>query len=551
MRDGRARGHWMTKLNISTPKPAGPTRILLAGICQAAIVVLMVGGSASPAAAACSGSSPTRTAASAGRTDVNDCLTAAASGDTIRVPAGSASWSSPLTLPAKDLEIIGASVITCSNGSSSASPVACTATNSTNITCSSGACFAVPFTATHRISGFTMLAANEGGVVSIYTSNVNPAKHFRIDHNRIVSNAGWADMQLIGGTNCVHPQGVVDNNILVDISIQPQGTDPGDSLGEGYGNCQNPLWAQAPPLGAMNNVVYVERNHWQNTSGNINSMDSNHAGRYVARFNNITSGRHTFEIHGVQGSNRGSQLTEIYENSLSGLSGFSGTAFWRGGTGVAFNNRQASAFSFGILFTNDRSELDDSIPTFGNCDGSHTGVDQNSSGQRGWRCRDQVGMGYDATEWSHSPVRAWNQVVMPIYVWGNLTGGAAMDVEVDTAGDADLHIQQNREFYGAANGTALPGSCSVGQGFWKTNEGEWNSLQSGVDGRLYKCTSANTWTLYYTPLAYPHPWATGTLPVAPAPPSNLRILTSAALLWVLPVFGLCVVGSQWRRIPRG
>jgi hypothetical protein len=537
----------MTKLKISPLVKAGLTKVPLLGLCHAVIVVLMVGSSASPAAAACSGSSPTRTAASASRTDVNDCLTAATSGDTIRVPAGSATWSSALTLPAKDLEIIGASVITCTNGSSSASPVTCTASNSTNITCSSGACFALPFTGTHRVSGFTILGASEGGFVSVYTSPVNSAKHFRIDHNRIVSNSGWADMQLIGGTNCVHPQGVIDNNIMVDISIQPQGTDPGDSLGEGYGDCQHPLWAQPPPLGSMNHVVYVERNQWQNTSGNINSMDSNHAGRYVARFNNITSGRHTFEIHGVQGSNRGSQLTEIYENAASGLSGFSGSLFWRGGTGVAFNNRQASAFSFGILFTNDRSELDDSIPTFGNCDGSHTGVDQNASGQRGWHCRDQPGVGYDATEWDHSPVRAWNQVLMPVYVWGNLTGGAAMDVDVDGVGDADFHIQQNRDFYEASSGSTLPGSCTVGQGFWKTNESDWNSLRTGADGRLYKCTSATTWTVYYTPLAYPHPWATGIEPEAPAPPTNLRITTSAALQWLLPAVGLCLLGRERRR----
>src|SRR5688572_9383241 len=73
--------------------------------------------SVDPAAAACSGSSPTRTAASASRTDVNDCVTAAASGDTILVPAGSASWSSQILLPGtKDLTIVGgggATTMTC------------------------------------------------------------------------------------------------------------------------------------------------------------------------------------------------------------------------------------------------------------------------------------------------------------------------------------------------------------------------------------------------------------------------------------------------------
>jgi hypothetical protein len=54
-----------------------------------------------------------------------------------------------------------------------------------------------------------------------------------------------------------------------------------------------------------------------------------------------------------------------------------------------------------------------------------------------------------------------------------------------------------------------PGTCTTGVAYWATNEGEWNSTNGATaDGRLYKCTSTNTWTLYYTPYTYPHPLRT-------------------------------------------
>ena len=53
-----------------------------------------------------------------------------------------------------------------------------------------------------------------------------------------------------------------------------------------------------------------------------------------------------------------------------------------------------------------------------------------------------------------------------------------------------------------------PTTCTTGVAYWATDEGEWDSTHAGPDGRLYKCTATNTWTLFYTPYTYPHPLRT-------------------------------------------
>jgi len=60
--------------------------------------------------AACGGSSPTWTAASANYSDVLACVTAATYGDTINIPAGSGTGYTTSIVITKDLHIVGAGI---------------------------------------------------------------------------------------------------------------------------------------------------------------------------------------------------------------------------------------------------------------------------------------------------------------------------------------------------------------------------------------------------------------------------------------------------------
>jgi hypothetical protein len=421
----------------------------------------------------------------------------------VAVPAGTCSWESALSLPsAKDLNIIGAGI------------------GNTVLTCSSGLCFQIHLAAAHRISGFTM--SGPGGMVTTTNNNnQDPAKYFRIDHNRLVSTSGWQGIVIAGSSNGVHPQGLIDNNEIVDISIKTNGT----NFGLDEADYQHVLWAQTPPIGAADRIVYVESNTFSGSSANINFADGNYSGRYVFRFNQL-QGRGYIEIHSIQGLNRAMQWYEIYGNTFNTSPSWPGIAFIRGGTGIVFGNRLPGTYDTDIVFDNVRSERDPG-ETVGRCDGS-SAWDGNTPGESGYPCRDQIGRSQDAVLWDDSPPGVYAQVLRPLYLWDNLKGGD--NFVIDNSG-LDTWLKQNRDWYTTAaafDGTAgvgegplasRPSTCTTGVAYWATDEGSWNTTRpASTSGLLYQCMSTNTWTLYYTPLTYPHPLA-GATPLPPPPPS--------------------------------
>lgn len=481
------------------------------------VVVVLAGGLISHADAACTGASPTWTS-SADRASVSTCVNNAKNGDTINVQAGSTSWSSNIDIDGKNIRVIGAGA---------------------GQTIIAGNAFKFN-NAASRISGFTFNLSC--GSMFVIEASIG----WRIDHNTI--NVGGSTcydvwLQTYGqGTNL--SEGLIDNNIINRGRII--------HFGEDTGTGGRHTWAAPTGLGTSR-AIYIEDNvityPSPSAAGYLNHLDGNLGCRYVSRFNTINGGR--YEAHSVQGDNtRACMLWEIYHETLTNPSGDPQYRPWlmRGGTGMIFHNTSDGGFQVNsIQLDNKRTTGNDilgQVPNWKLCDGN-SWVDGNSSGGQGYPCRDQIGRSTDASLWNYGqPAPA--QAHVPAYIWRNTQPGGEMSVTLNTGSgtsqqvtrQSTMHIVESRDYYtyrSSFNGTAgvgegplssRPSTCTVGVGYWATDQGEWNSKKSGPDGQLYRCTATNTWSLYYVPYAYPHPLQQGggSNPTTPAAPTNLRIV---------------------------
>jgi len=356
-------------------------------------------------------------------------------------------------------------------------------------------------------------------------------KIFIVDHNRIVMSS-WFDWHTRSkNTNpIVHPTGVIANNELVNIRIYvaPSYYSTTEDLSRPY---QHQLWAQDTPWGDFSHVVYVETNTFTVTGGYVPSIDSNWGGRYVFRFNTII-GAGYIEEHAIIGDNhRGNQRWEIYNNNLRQATDGHGLTLIQGsGSGVIFNNLAPNQ---GAINIGQRRSSVNVGGTAGKCNGSNTnGWDGNFSGQQGYPCRDQIGRVQDPVQWANGNAYV-EQVFKPAYMWNNPKASFAQATisyadYVGTSGYtlpdlSSVHIQENRDYFAHSTATGSPqtvgvrmgtlanrpAGCTTGVAYWATDQGNWNQIGSGGQGVLYKCTATNTWSLYYTPYTYPHPFVAG------------------------------------------
>jgi hypothetical protein len=259
--------------------------------------------------------------------DVTSAIALASDGDTVVVPAGTASWPSILQIT-KGITLQGAD--------NDATVILDNVPRTQSNQGGSVIAMAVTPSQSFRLTGFTFrrgsLTSSSGGTIRL--SGTCPT--VRVDHchfdqlytDHVIQIFGWL-------------YGVIDHCVF---DMKPEG--PGASIwvsheawgGEasGWGS-----WAD-PSFWGSEKFIFIEDNVINNTSSvaNNGSIDSARGGRWVARknvFNNFVHGPHGTDSGTGQVHQRGTRAVEIYNNTFSSSLPVNGGQL-RGGTMLSHNN---------------------------------------------------------------------------------------------------------------------------------------------------------------------------------------------------------------------
>lgn len=405
--------------------------------------------------AACTGSSPMWTT-SADRTSVASCVSSASSGDTINISAGSATWSSIITAT-KSMHIIGAG------------------SGSLTITVSSSGLEFAPAsgeeTKVFEVSGIHFIG--NGGIDMSGWGKVPIITSLKI-HDCNFTGASVRAIKLAGLEFGVFYSNTFSGN-FISVSVIGAGVDANFAT-FAFGSADYP---------------YFEDNSFGDGIGGEFLTETGQGGRMVFRHNTVTgynsgAGAEVFDVHGEQESGGWTVTSEYYHNTI----GLGSSPFrWmnhRGGQAVIMNN----------TITSTRSAVDFEFTEYQSWGGNgicHT-----------------YPIAYNSSEAYCSPISGTclETQVHNSYYFNNITKGSQQTPSLGNAtggscgsdppfGDNN-YIIQNREYWLPSFGlaSALPGTCTAdGNTFYGTTDTDV----------IYKCTSANTWTVFYMPYTYPHP----------------------------------------------
>jgi len=506
----------------------------------------------------------TITAISPSLTDVTRAIASAVDGDTVVVPAGTAHWSTGLSIT-KGITILGATTIDTSTALGTAKDQTIILDDMTsalvtppqliNISLSPNQVF--------RMSGFTF-RSGVGTLVNTYVVYVggtcpgaSGTGSFRVDHchfdnlkrNVDVQHGGWV-------------YGVIDHCIMYGSAfsvIVHHDTWGGGSNGNGDGS-----WAD-PPFFGSNKFVFIEDNCFTNVTGSANgggsSFDAKWGGRAVIRHNFFNNAM--ISCHGTEGQRpRGCRALEIYNN----ISNF--TFNWpcgqiRSGTAVIHDNASTGllngfiflqpyrAFSnFGQPWTQATgiNPWDSNDPHGAYDSGTQTGASSSSAlvdSTKKWTNNQWISDSSGCYKAVSSVVNAdgshWSA-----FITGNSSNTLTLapgdqpnrTVTFNTGNGYTIYKvaiildQPGRGASDLITGTT-PINSVTGNAAWPHQALEpvysWNNTIHGgtpspvggnatlISGRDY---FNDTPMPGYTPYTYPHPLVTG----APAPPTNLRAI---------------------------
>jgi hypothetical protein len=364
------------------------------------------------------------TARSCSAVDVQDAINLALQSDTVAIPEGNCTWTSPVQITSKAMTLTGAgmgkTVITNGYLASEVLQI--------NLR---------PGDATTYITGFTIDAGlrdtGSHGVIRLAGGGLN---QFRVHHMEIVNLLERGIVIFMAGREM---SGLIDH---VTFSM------PGSSSGSkaisivGAGPEQHQPFARPFELGSSK-FIFIEDCTFQFGGRNDGALDAYGGARYVFRHNVVNNTN--VEHHGADsGGYRGVHSFEIYANRFVCSAGCEPQRkhYFRSGSGVIFNNTYAGNYR-GMDVTNYRSGA--SYPPWGRCDGSSP-WDENQPGGNGYACLDQIGHIFGTSTGGANTLQG-------LYEWGNTHDGSNVNITVSGHG-AHAHIKPNRDFF---NDTPRPG----------------------------------------------------------------------------------------------
>jgi hypothetical protein len=433
-------------------------------------------------------------AATCAQADVASAINSAARGDTVIVPAGTCAWSTSVSL-SKGITLMGAGIdrttITRSGVVIAVNPDTTAIANDDTI----------------KINGFTFngnnAALNLITVAGAGASGAKPFTHLIIGDNKFQNTS-----------NTTSGSGVISTKGQVRGVIYHNTFDRCNVIAKVMGSDDTTEWANTSynkfSYGSADNLYFEDNTILYSSTysgGDPGWIESGQGARIVGRFNSWNlanaSQQELWDIHGFQNWNgsvnsgqTGTMLVEYYNNAITNAGGYR----W-------INHRG----SWGMFFSN----------TATGSGGMSIDINQYAPGDVGGSgCAAQI-----------SPTPTYIPQVNNTYVFNNTRNGSQVVMNQGAIGDGCGTTVNNGywNYTAAFNGavgvgvgpaSARPSTCTTGVGYWATDEGEWNSPHAGADGQFYKCTSTNTWALYYKPYTYPHPLRTGS-PSVLAPPTNL------------------------------
>ncbi|MDE2038306.1 MAG: peptidoglycan-binding protein [Patescibacteria group bacterium] len=262
------------------------------------------------------------TAASCSQTDVQSAIDAASTGDTVTIPAGSCTWTMPVSLN-KPITLQGSgnqqTVIT--DGTSK------TASSNWYALILSSSAGGITRLTNITLTGGTYPAGNPSrGMLVIGGSD----PHWRVDHVHFLATRSVAITEYAKG-------GVIDHN-LFDLNEW----DFAIFVYNGDGTYGDISWTEPLDLGNGSDAVYIEDNVIEAVPGAISvALDAWSGARYVVRYNTLKDV--AVMNHGTETAQRyrGARAFEVYNNTFTLTapeSGFTGPMLLRSGNGVIFNN---------------------------------------------------------------------------------------------------------------------------------------------------------------------------------------------------------------------